>query len=99
MKENQIYRIDHYLGKETVQNLVVLRFGNAIFETALEQKTISISFKSPWRKPSEWNTAPVFTIRPAPCAIFFKSPPADPDPHCDGTACLQVRRTHCGMKK
>ena len=32
MNENQIYRIDHYLGKETVQNLVVLRFGNAIFE-------------------------------------------------------------------
>ena len=32
LNENQIYRIDHYLGKETVQNLVVLRFGNAIFE-------------------------------------------------------------------
>ncbi len=30
--ENQIFRIDHYLGKETVQNLVALRFGNAIFE-------------------------------------------------------------------
>jgi glucose-6-phosphate 1-dehydrogenase len=30
--EEQIYRIDHYLGKETVQNLMVLRFGNAIFE-------------------------------------------------------------------
>lgn len=30
--ERQIYRIDHYLGKETVQNLMVLRFGNAIFE-------------------------------------------------------------------
>jgi glucose-6-phosphate 1-dehydrogenase len=30
--EAQIYRIDHYLGKETVQNLMVLRFGNAIFE-------------------------------------------------------------------
>ena len=30
--EQQIYRIDHYLGKETVQNLLVLRFGNAIFE-------------------------------------------------------------------
>jgi glucose-6-phosphate 1-dehydrogenase len=29
--EAQIYRIDHYLGKETVQNLMVLRFGNAIF--------------------------------------------------------------------
>jgi glucose-6-phosphate 1-dehydrogenase len=30
--EEQIFRIDHYLGKETVQNLVALRFGNAIFE-------------------------------------------------------------------
>ncbi len=30
--ERQIYRIDHYLGKETVQNLLVLRFANAIFE-------------------------------------------------------------------
>ena len=31
--ENQIYRIDHYLGKETVQNLMVLRFANTIFES------------------------------------------------------------------
>ena len=30
--EKQIYRIDHYLGKETVQNLMALRFGNALFE-------------------------------------------------------------------
>lgn len=30
--ERQTFRIDHYLGKETVQNLMVLRFGNAIFE-------------------------------------------------------------------
>jgi glucose-6-phosphate 1-dehydrogenase len=30
--EEQIFRIDHYLGKETVQNLLVLRFGNALFE-------------------------------------------------------------------
>jgi glucose-6-phosphate 1-dehydrogenase len=32
-KESQIYRIDHYLGKETVQNLLVFRFANAIFES------------------------------------------------------------------
>ena len=31
-EEKQIYRIDHYLGKDTVQNLLVLRFGNGIFE-------------------------------------------------------------------
>jgi len=30
--ENQTFRIDHYLGKETVQNLLALRFGNALFE-------------------------------------------------------------------
>lgn len=30
--EKQVYRIDHYLGKETVQNLLVLRFANTIFE-------------------------------------------------------------------
>jgi glucose-6-phosphate 1-dehydrogenase len=30
--ENQIFRIDHYLGKETVQNLLALRFGNSLFE-------------------------------------------------------------------
>lgn len=30
--EQQIYRIDHYLGKESVQNLMALRFGNSIFE-------------------------------------------------------------------
>jgi glucose-6-phosphate 1-dehydrogenase len=31
-REDQVYRIDHYLGKETVQNILVLRFGNSIFE-------------------------------------------------------------------
>jgi glucose-6-phosphate 1-dehydrogenase len=32
LNERQIYRIDHYLGKETVQNIMVFRFGNGIFE-------------------------------------------------------------------
>lgn len=32
-QENQIYRIDHYLGKESLQNLLPLRFGNALFES------------------------------------------------------------------
>lgn len=31
-QENEIYRIDHYLGKETVQNILILRFANGIFE-------------------------------------------------------------------
>jgi glucose-6-phosphate 1-dehydrogenase len=38
--ESQIYRIDHYLGKETVQNIFVFRFANAIFEPIWNQKYI-----------------------------------------------------------
>lgn len=39
-KEAQIYRIDHYLGKETVQNLMVLRFANNIFESSWNAQEI-----------------------------------------------------------
>lgn len=38
--EHQIYRIDHYLGKETVQNLMVLRFANNLFERAWDSEHI-----------------------------------------------------------
>ncbi len=38
--ENQIFRIDHYLGKETVQNLLVMRFANSIFEPIWNYKYI-----------------------------------------------------------
>jgi glucose-6-phosphate 1-dehydrogenase len=39
-RENQIYRIDHYLGKETVQNILVFRFANGIFEPLWNQHYI-----------------------------------------------------------
>jgi glucose-6-phosphate 1-dehydrogenase len=39
-KENQIFRIDHYLGKETVQNILVLRFANGIFEPLWNRRYI-----------------------------------------------------------
>jgi len=38
--ENQIFRIDHYLGKETVQNLLALRFGNAILEPLWRREVV-----------------------------------------------------------
>jgi len=49
--EDMIYRIDHYLGKEMVQNLLVLRFGNAVFEPLWSREYISnvqITFKEPF---------------------------------------------------
>jgi glucose-6-phosphate 1-dehydrogenase len=38
--ENQVYRIDHYLGKETVLNLIALRFANSLFTTNWDHNTI-----------------------------------------------------------
>ena len=40
-QENQIFRIDHYLGKETVQNILVMRFANTIFEPIWNRNYIS----------------------------------------------------------
>lgn len=40
LKESQIYRIDHYLGKETVQNIMVFRFANGIFEPIWNRRYI-----------------------------------------------------------
>src|SRR6266576_1370201 len=40
LQENQIYRIDHYLGKETVQNILVFRFDNSIFEPIWNRRYI-----------------------------------------------------------
>lgn len=39
--ESQIYRIDHYLGKETVQNMMVLRFENSMFEAVWNRNNVS----------------------------------------------------------
>lgn len=50
-KEEQIYRIDHYLGKEMVQNLMTLRFGNRIFSPTWNREhiaSVQITFKEPF---------------------------------------------------
>ncbi len=41
LPEERIYRIDHYLGKETVQNLLVFRFGNSVFERVWNRDAIA----------------------------------------------------------
>uniref|UniRef100_A0A4W6EZE8 Glucose-6-phosphate 1-dehydrogenase n=1 Tax=Lates calcarifer TaxID=8187 RepID=A0A4W6EZE8_LATCA len=49
--EEQIYRIDHYLGKEMVQNLMVLRFGNRIFGPIWNRDSVAcvvLTFKEPF---------------------------------------------------
>jgi len=48
--ESQIFRIDHYLGKEVVQNLFVLRFANVIFEPVWNNRFIK-SVQITWKEP------------------------------------------------
>jgi len=40
LREDQVYRIDHYLGKETVQNILALRFGNSMFEPLWDRRYV-----------------------------------------------------------
>lgn len=50
-REEELYRIDHYLGKEMVQNIMMLRFGNRIFGPVWNRDSVSsvmITFKEPF---------------------------------------------------
>ena len=40
-RESEVYRIDHYLGKETVQNILAFRFGNGIFEPLWNRRYVN----------------------------------------------------------
>ena len=71
-REPQVYRIDHYLGKETVQNLLVFRFGNGIFEPLWNRQyvdhvqiTVAESIGIEGRASS--------TRRPAPSATWCRT--------------------------
>jgi len=56
LTENQIYRIDHYLGKETVQNLMVFRFSNNIIEPLWNRNYVDhvqiTAAENRWRRAS-----------------------------------------------
>jgi glucose-6-phosphate 1-dehydrogenase len=58
-KESQVYRIDHYLGKETVQNILVFRFGNSMFEPIWNRNYV------------DYVEIKAITKKPAHCAIWW----------------------------
>ena len=70
LAENQIYRIDHYLGKETVQNIMVFRFDNAIFEPIWNRRYI-VMYRSPMPRQSAWNNAVDTSILREHCVTWF----------------------------
>ncbi len=70
-RESQVFRIDHYLGKETVQNLLALRFGNSLFEPLWRREVID-HVQITVAKTSVWKVVLISMIGRAPCAIWCK---------------------------
>ena len=70
--ENSIFRIDHYLGKETVQNLLILRFANFLFEpmwnaNGIDHVQITVA------NPSELASVPAIMTVPARCVTWSRT--------------------------
>jgi len=70
--ESQIYRIDHYLGKETVQNLMALRFANVIFEALWNNRYID-NIQITVAEPLEWAIARLIMINMARLGICSRT--------------------------
>ena len=76
---SQIYRIDHYLGKETVQNILVLRFGNSIFEPIWNRNHVDYVEITAAELDRHRGPRRVSTSRPGGGARHHPEPPAPGD--------------------
>ena len=73
LDERQTFRIDHYLGKETVQNILVFRFGNSIFEPLWNRKYVDHVADHDGRGHRASSGAASSTTRPAWCATWCRT--------------------------
>ena len=71
--ETQIFRIDHYLGKESVQNLLVTALRQHLPRAAVERATASTTCRSPSPRPSASAAAATTTTTPARCATWCRT--------------------------
>ncbi len=70
--EGQIYRIDHYLGKETVQNLMAIRFGNVLFEPLWNNHYVD-HIQITVAETVAWAGAAGITTSRAPCGTWCRT--------------------------
>ena len=72
-RERQVFRIDHYLGKETVQNVMAFRFANMMFEPVWNRNYIDHIQITGGRGHRASARAPATTTRPARCATWCRT--------------------------
>ena len=88
LREDQIYRIDHYLGKETVQNILLFRFGNSIFEPLLNRNHVDhIQITVSESQGLERGRGGYYDNSGVSGAMCLHPCLAASLPDCDGTAC------------
>ncbi len=97
--EQQVYRIDHYLGKETVQNLLVLRFANTIFEPIwnrnyIDHVQITVAEEVDGRQPGRLLRLGRRAARHVP-----EPPAAAADDHRHGSRRSATRPTRCATRR
>ena len=84
-EESQVYRIDHYLGKETVQNILAFRFANTLFEPIWNRRYIDhVQIVVAENRRGRTQGRLLRARRSAP-GHDSKPPPPSPVPHCHGS--------------
>jgi glucose-6-phosphate 1-dehydrogenase len=97
--ENQIYRIDHYLGKETVQNIMAFRFSPTESSSPSGTAATSTTCRFRWRKPWAWKARQL--LRPCRRAARHGTQPhhAAHQPHRHGAADFVSTPTRCATSR
>ncbi len=96
--ESQIYRIDHYLGKETVQNILALRFANGIFEPIWNRRYIDhIQISVAETVGGHESARQLLRSSGSAARHGSESHHAIDQPHCDGTAGFVPCRRSMGL--
>ena len=72
-RERQVYRIDHYLGKETVQNVLAFRFANGMFEPVWNRNYIDYVQITAAEDLGDRARAPAITTSRARCATWSRT--------------------------
>ena len=96
--EDQVYRIDHYLGKETVQNILVFRFSNGIFEPIWNRRYID-NVQITVAEQVGWKDAQAITRAPGRCATSCRTICFNYSRSPRWSRLSASRPTRCAMKK